>query len=373
MICGIHSGRDNSEPNEYISNLSTMNQRYRIIFLLVAMIVLPLMGFSEAQEIVAAQPAYRETVLTGFTRARAALPLVAETSGKVLSVTADIGKAIDSQGAFAQLDHTFIKLDLEANRVAQEQLRSRIEYDTKEVNRHRKLAGRGSIPQSTLDKLELALRSNRLELQSLAVQEKVLEERLTRTRIPAPPGWRVTQRNIEPGQRVNAGAVVGQVADFTMLLVPFALSPEQLTALEQDHSQRSLYLPDLDQGLPVTIHRINPGFDPATRKIAVEFAITEGVTDRRGGIRTQLRLKLPERTGAVSLPVNAVEESYDEYWVTRENGQRLRVVVLGTNGEGDQLRVTSPQIKPGDRFVVTASATTPAETAPGGNSGDTKK
>jgi RND family efflux transporter MFP subunit len=345
----------------------------RVIHLLLMLAALGLATPSVAQDTAIARPAYRETLLTGFTRARATLPLVAETSGKVLSVTADIGSVIDHQGLFAELDPTFIELELEANRVAQEQLRSRIEYDTKEVGRHRTLAGQGSIPQSTLDKLELALRSNRLELKSLEVQERVLEERLTRTRIPAPPGWRVTQRIIEPGQRVNAGAVVGEVADFSVLLVPFALSPEQLAALKQYHSQLTLYLPDLDQNLPVTVHRTNPGFDPATRKIAVEFALSEGLNERRGGLRTQLKIRLPERTGAVMLPASAVEESYDEYWVTRDNGQRLRVVLLGKNGAGDKVRVTSPHIKSGDRFAIPATAAAPAQATTSGNSRDTGK
>ena len=121
MACGTYAGKDTPEPNDKIPPLSTMNQRYQTIFLLVAMIIFALMGISVAQEIVSAQPAYRETVLTGFTRARAVLPLVAETSGKVLSVSADIGSAIDRHGVFARLDPTLIELDLEANRVAQEQ------------------------------------------------------------------------------------------------------------------------------------------------------------------------------------------------------------------------------------------------------------
>ncbi|MEA3292305.1 MAG: efflux RND transporter periplasmic adaptor subunit [Pseudomonadota bacterium] len=315
------------------------------------------------QEIVVAQPAYREIMLTGFTRARATLPLVAETSGKVLEAAADIGQTIAGDGLFARLDPTFIELDLEANRVSQEQLRARIDYDRKEVKRHRELAGRGSTPQSTLDGLEQTLRNNSLELKSLAVQEKVLEERLSRTRILAPPGWQVTNRNIEPGQRVNAGEVVGAVADFSTLLAPFALSSEQYTALEQSRTDLKMYLPDLKREISAAVYRSNPGFDPSTRKIAVELALTGELSGRRGGLRAQLRLKLPERTGAVLLPAAAVEESYEEHWVTRENGERLRVVRLGNSGEEGLLRVVSTRIKAGDRFLLT-----PATTAPEGHS-----
>ena len=57
------------------------------------------------------------------------------------------------------------------------------------------------------------------------------------------------------------------------------------------------------------------------------------------------------------LQAGAVEERYEEHWLTRENGETFRVVVLGKERIAEQkasvsprLRVVSTQIQPGDRF-----------------------
>ncbi|OOZ38369.1 hypothetical protein BOW53_15785 [Solemya pervernicosa gill symbiont] len=329
--------------------------RLLISTLLFGASVVSVQGAEESQTVVTAQPAFRQVSLTGFSRAHARLPLVAESSGKVLSANADVGDVIGPKGFFARLDPTFIKLDIEANRIQQKQLRSRIDYDKLEAKRYRELSSKGSASKSRLDELEQQLRDSRLRLAELKVHEKTLAERLQRTAVTAPIGWRVTSRLIEPGQRVNEGEVLGEVADFSQLLVPFALTPSQFAAIRQQQDQLELTLPDWGVSVAATLYRINPGFDQDTRKIVVELQLAGELPERRGGLRLLLDLKLPERSGAVTLPAAAVEESYDEFWLTREDGERIRVVQLGvhnTDSEQRYLRLASPQIKAGDRFIL---------------------
>jgi len=302
--------------------------------------------------LVAAEPAVRRVDLTGFTRARAALPLVAETPGRVEQVAWDVGETIGEDGVFARLDDTFIALELEEVKVQQERLNAQIDYDQREVKRYTKLARKNNASASQLDTLEQTLRDNRHELRVLEVKQRVLEERLTRTLVRAPAGWQVTGRTIEPGQWVKDGENVGAAADFSALIVPFALTPEQYAALTAASDGIRLSLPDLKRDVAASIYRTNPGFDPVTRKIALDLEILDQIDPRRGGLRAQLSLDLPERTGAVMLPPQAVERTYEELWVTREDGERLRVMLLGDRAgpDGDRLRVASPDVEPGQRF-----------------------
>lgn len=58
---------------------------------------------------------------------------------------------------------------------------------------------------------------------------------------------------------------------------------------------------------------------------------------------------------AFLVPAEAVEERYEENWLTRENGETLRVIVLGPElspetTEIRRLRIVSPQIRKDDRF-----------------------
>lgn len=302
---------------------------------------------------VVVRPAMRTIELTGFTRARTRLPLVAEKAGRVEMVAADIGETIGPEGTFARIDATFIRLELDEIQLRREQLASQIDYDEREVQRYRRLAKQNNAAVSQLDALEQTLRNNRHELSQLGIQQQVLEERLRRTRIPAPPGWRITARTIEPGQWVAAGERVGEAADFATLVVPFALTPEQHAALTSlsTNGGLELRLPDLERAVPASIHRDNPGFDPQTRKLAVELKLDEAVDLRRAGLRALLSLPLPERSGAVLLPESAVRDSYEEHWVHPVDRDPVRVLVLGREERpaGTWLRVSSADLKAGDR------------------------
>jgi RND family efflux transporter MFP subunit len=309
--------------------------------------------------VVTAIPAMREIALIGFTRPLAELPLVAETDGRVETLPLDVGDRVDDSGLFAQLDTTFTQLDLEEVGVQQERLASQIAFDEREVTRFRELVRQNSASASQLDALEQSLRDNKHASRALDVKRRMLEERLTRGTITAPAGWSITDRQIELGQWVRAGDRVGRAADFSRLLAPFALTPEQFAVLQATESDLELDLLDQARGpdiqVPARIYRVNPGFDPETRKIAVDLMLSESAGHARGGLRVRLRLRLPEATGALSLPATAIASSYEESWVIREDGARLPVLRLGPDaGDPDLVRVTGPALRAGDRVRLMA-------------------
>ncbi|MDY7001612.1 MAG: efflux RND transporter periplasmic adaptor subunit, partial [Thermodesulfobacteriota bacterium] len=304
---------------------------------------------AKADELFTPKPATRSATLTGFTRPKAEIPLVSENAGKVLEVLADIGETVPKSGVFARLDPTFIELDFEANQVEQARLESEIAYLDKEAARYRILVRENTAAQASLDKLEQDLEKSRHQLEALKVQEKTLQEKLSRCEVKARPGWKITARNIEPGEWVAAGQTLGQAGDFSSLIAPFALTPEEYAALSRQDAPLTLTLPDFSVGVPVKIYRVSPDFDPKTRKINVDLALGKDMPELRGGLRTELTLKVPDKSGAVLVPKEAITERYEEYLLTRENGQTVRVMVLGPGPEG-MLRVVSPEVHVGDKF-----------------------
>ncbi|MCF8043525.1 MAG: efflux RND transporter periplasmic adaptor subunit [Desulfarculaceae bacterium] len=305
----------------------------------------------EGARIVQALAATRPLVFSGFTRARAKLRLVSEVAGRCQKVNYDVGGTIGSKGVFAVLDDTFTRLDLKSNQVEQKRLVSRVAFLDKDAQRYRNLVKRGSEAPSKLDRLDEELTQARLQLEALKTQAAILGERLSRHVIKAPPGWRVIERRVEPGSWVAAGGQVALLGDFRTLLVPLALSPDEFAILARQAKQIKVSLPHLGVSVPAKVERLSPAFDPATRKIAVELELGPEVSYKRGGLRVELTLTAPDPSGAVLLPAGAVTERYQENWVTRVDGKSLRVVVLGP-GPGGALRVSSPQIKPGQKFLL---------------------
>ena len=301
-----------------------------------------------------AQPAMREVALTGYTRARHVMDIVSEESGRCAKVAADIGDTIDKSGVFAVLDKIFVNLAIEKNRVNQVRVENMLAYYAKDVRRYERLVGRETAAQSTLDELQNKLDQSEFELQALKIEETNLKERRARHLIRVPPGWTITERRVEEGEWVPVEKHLGKAGDFRTLLVPFSFSPEELRALKKLNGAPELRFPDEGNGgitLRASVERISRAFDPKTRKISVDLAVLKGLSHMRGGLRAELVLEIPDPSGAVVVPTSALSERYEEFWLTRAEGDQVRVALLG-HGHQNTSRVRSPKIKAGNTFKV---------------------
>ncbi|OEU72028.1 MAG: hypothetical protein BA864_14085 [Desulfuromonadales bacterium C00003093] len=311
-------------------------------------------GQSVQGDVFTARPAMRKVKLTGYTRARHVTDIVSEEGGRCAGVAVDIGDAVGTDGVFAVLDKTFIDLAIDKNRVDQERLKNRIAYHAKEVSRYEKLVERETAAQSTLDELRNKMDQCEFELKALKIEDVRLKERRKRHLILVQAGWIITERAVEPGEWVQAGRLLGKAGDFSTLLVPFSLSPEEFNALEKLNGAPELRFSDEGKTgvtLRASVERVSPAFDPQTRKISVDLAVNKGLFRMRGGLRAELTLELPDPSGAVLVPTSALSERYEEFWLTRADGEQVRVVLLG-HSPSETSRVHSPEVKAGDIFKV---------------------
>jgi RND family efflux transporter MFP subunit len=307
-----------------------------------------------ADNLVTARPAAQSETQSGFTHARTRLVLSAETAGRVASVQGDVGDLLDGEQPFACLDQTFIDLELKANQSEQDGLEVDKVYYAKEVARIRQLVKKNSSSESQLDAAQRNLDKTRVQLESLEIAAQTLTERKQRYCIRPPAGWRVIRRLVEPGEWVNAGEPVVEVGDYRSLLVPFALSQEEYQVLLREKDHLKLWLPHQGSEVAATLLRTSPAFDEASRKIHLDLEIAEGVVNPRGGLRADLSLDIPLRSGAVLVPSAALTQRFEQYWLTRADGEEIQVVYLGRSDgeESDWVRVVSPSLHAGDRLLL---------------------
>jgi RND family efflux transporter MFP subunit len=332
-----------------------------VLSFLVLVLLLPMQaaagespGPMRQKGVFVARPAMREVTLIGYTRARHVMDIVSEEAGRCLQVTADVGDSISKEGIFAVLDTTFIDIAIKKNRVHQERLQNMVAYHAKEVRRFEALVDRETAAQANLDALQNKLDQAEFQIEELKVEETQLRERRVRHLIKVPEDWTVVERGVEPGEWISVGQHLGKAGDFRTLLVPFSLSPSEYSALLRLKGQVELVMTDeSEQGLVLkaVVERVSPAFDPETRKINVDLGVSKGIPKKRGGLRAELTLDIPDPSGAVLVPTVAVVERYEEFYLTRVSGERVRVLLLG-NGPENTSRVRSPEVKPGNQFKL---------------------
>ncbi|MBW1751132.1 MAG: HlyD family efflux transporter periplasmic adaptor subunit [Deltaproteobacteria bacterium] len=305
------------------------------------------------------RPAQQQILLTGFTRARATLDIIPEVAGRCLEITADLGETIGNNGIFAVIDSTLVHLDLKANSVSRQQVQRNLRFETQQVKRYQQLHTSKSSSQARLDEQQLLLDQSRLKLDQLQVEAERLQELLSRHTIKAPPGWRIVERHVEPGQWVPGGRILAKAGDYQTLIVPLAVTPSQLRSLQRE-KPIPLHLPGEDIDGHGSLHRISPGFDSLTRKIKIEILIDRKTYDnlslKQGGVRVEVPVQIPDPMHGFLVPARAVIERYEESWLTRKNGKQVPIIVLGlANGPDDDsqwMRITSTEIKAGDSFKL---------------------
>jgi RND family efflux transporter MFP subunit len=302
-----------------------------------------------AQEWVSAEPSTRGIKITGFTRAQAKMPLITEVSGKVVAVYADVGDAIPANGLFACLDDTFVKIDIQSAQQAISRHYGDIKYFKKEVERHQRLVKKQTSAITVLDNLERQLNDARRAAAIERLRKQRLEELKSRHCIKAPAGWLVIKRNIEPGQWVNEGQLVGEAGNYRQLSIPLTVSLPELQTLKKQKALK-VYFPDVGLTVPAKIDHISPAFDEKTRKIRVDLLIDPVPAELQGGMRAEVILKVADPKSQVfTIPKDAIEERFEEYWLQRKDGKRIRVKLLSSL-KNEQVQISSPDIHIGDQF-----------------------
>jgi RND family efflux transporter MFP subunit len=308
-----------------------------------------------AEELVKLRPYARQISFTGFTRPVKELSIAAEISGKYTAVLVDVGDSVGDGGVVAEIDATFVRLDLEKNKIAQKQTELQLALANKTLARFKNLINKNSTAQATYDETVLNAEVLELTLKILKNEQERLTEQLERHTLRAPVGWRVTQRLVEPGEYVRQGEPILRLGNFQTLIIPFLFTYEELSLLQR-MERLTLYLPDIDGEIEAEIYRVAPDFDENRRKISVDLMVTKEAMDSnavlRGGLRTQLRIKGKTEQNSFTIPSTALISRYDAHWLLSPEGKQQKVILLGTIEDGRDAIVNGGDLTAEDLFVA---------------------
>ena len=301
-------------------------------------------GFAYGGEIFQLQPYSREIKLSGFTRPVKLITISAETSGRCHSVLVETGDEIPAAGVVAQLDDTFVLLDLEKNRISQEQARRQLEEETKNLARYRALINNKSTPQATYDEAALRADLYGYALQSLKIEEDYLRELLERHVVRAPADWLVTQRFAEPGEFVRQGEPILEVGDFRQLVVNFLLTQKELVSL-QSAVDIILHFPESNLEVPAELHRVSPLYDSVSKKTEVELRIDSKTPIlSRGGLYCLLKIPAGRVENQFVVPAAALISRYEAHWLKTADGKLHKVILLEYLDDGLSAVITGDKL-----------------------------
>lgn len=274
----------------------------------------------------------------GDGRARHSIALRAKSVGLITELSLDAGGHVDAGTVIARLED-------EAESIALEQARVRLEDAMAAAERIQRLENTGAVTEVRLRETQLSLRNAELALRQAQFN---LDQRQIETPIS---GW-VGIVDIEVGDRVSVQDTLVTITDRSTILIDFRV-PERVIgkiAIGQSFEATPLGL----RGTELTgeISAIDTIVDRTSRTLRVQGQLDNAQDLLRAGMAFSVGLNFP---GEVLLSIEPLALQWSSegpfVWVVRD-GKVTRVTVEIRQRNSDSVLVDSDVLKAGDEIVT---------------------
>ncbi|MEW6521566.1 MAG: efflux RND transporter periplasmic adaptor subunit [Thermodesulfobacteriota bacterium] len=290
-----------------------------------------------------------ETPWVGTVRFAHVADVAAEVDGLVQLVGFDEGHEVQKGEALAELDTELRQQSLAALLAQQAQVQVELELARIDFNRIAELSEKNSVAQQTYDEYRYKV----LGLEKRLVASKADSERLTieisKATVAAPFDAVVLQRQVEPGEWLERGGVVGVLADSTQVEAIINVPAAVIGHLQPDQEVRAEIA---GQQFAGRIEAIIPRGDNATRTFPVKVRLPASPLLMEG-MEARVWLPAAERRQGLLVPRDAVVPVLGRdsvYTVTDGAAHLLPVTVLGY--EGERAGVEANGLQAGMQIVV---------------------
>jgi len=246
-----------------------------------------------------------EDSVMGMIYSRSSPDIAAEVSGRVISVIADIGDAVDKGQVLAQIDSEKYDLQLAQSKAEIGRLSALLVNQELDLKRAEKLFKDSLVSEEMVDRTRAEFTALSEQINAANAQLRNSERLIEETKIKAPIKTQVSAKHIDIGDFVQNGMIVYELVDTKNLRVALSFPEYQSLKLKKGLKVFLTTPTSKDQNVETIIKEIKPNVNSNNRSITaiVDF-------DNPGswvpGASTQARIILSTYEDAVVLPQLAV-------------------------------------------------------------------
>jgi RND family efflux transporter MFP subunit len=308
-------------------------------------------------------------LVSGELRAEREATVRAEVGGSVVEVRVEEGQPIRQGALIARIEARALD---DARLSAQSAVRSAeqaLGVAEREAARTETLVKGGALAERDLEAARNAVAAAQAQLADARARLASAERQLADTIIRAPISGIVSDRPVNRGDVVAAGAELVTIIDPSSMRFDASVPSAELSALRLHAPVEFRVRGYGDQVFSGHIERISPAADPVTRQVSIHVSVPNTAGRLIAGLFAEGRVTSEERTGLV-IPVGALVREGSATWVLRvRDGKAERVPVqVGLTDEGrGQVELTSG-VAEGDLLLTGAAHAvtpgTPVKVAP---------
>jgi RND family efflux transporter MFP subunit len=287
-----------------------------------------------ASDIVVAhvQPFNRTLPISGSLKAVDSAVVRAKVAAELKTLSVREGDTVTAGQTIGQLDT--LEVDLRVQQADQNATSARAQWDIAQraLNNNRALVAQGFISATGLETSISNEAAARATYEAAVAAVNLTRKARNDTRLVSPISGLVSQRLVQPGERVAVDAKLVEIVDLSRIELEAAIAPEDIGGVAIGQTAR-LAAEGLNGPVTARVARINPSTQAGTRAVLAYLRL-----DPRPNLRQGLFLTgaIDLSTGsALTVPVSAVRVDQAQPYVLAVVGDHVeqRKVTLGQRGE----------------------------------------
>lgn len=241
--------------------------------------------------------------------------------GKIIERKVDVGSLVKKGQILARLDASDTNLSVAAAQADVRAAEANYALAKAEVERQRQLVNKKFISQSALDKYEAELKTADARVNQAKAQAAVSGNQSRYTALIADRDGVITQIHAEPGQVVDAGEMVAQIADTRQIEVLVAVPESRVAGLKVGDSVTIKLWADREKTYNGKVREIAPAASSATRAFDVRIAFTDADEAVKLGMTAGVRFAQAE-ADEIMIPSTALTQinGKNAVWVIDKDG-----------------------------------------------------
>lgn len=256
----------------------------------------------------------------------------ARVAAEVKSVAVREGDAVRVGQLLAQLDPVEFDMRLRQAEQQAQAARSQVDIAQRALQNSRSLVTQGFISATALENAVSTEAGAQATLQAALAAVDLARKARADATVNAPIAGFVSQRLVQPGERVPVDAKLLEIVDLSRLELQASVPPESAGLLRVGATAR-LKVDGIDADVPARVVRINPSAQPGSRSVIAYLELQPNPALRQGLFaRGVIEL---ERRQALLLPLSAVRYDQAQPYALLLAGTQVaqRTLSLGQRGQ----------------------------------------
>ncbi len=318
-------------------------------------------GKAESQKIVAVTvTTVGHGAMTSQIRATGAIEgaheadVISETSGKVVSITAEVDSYLPAGGRIAQVESELQGISLDQARAQTAAAQAGSDKSELDLRRIKSLYTQNAVSESQLENAELAAKAALAQFRSAQAAEKLAQKQFDDTALRTPIAGRLAQKFITVGKMVTPGMKVATVVDDSRLKLDVGVPEEDVSSIRQGDNVEIT-----SDAVPGTafhgeVKSVGLKADQMTRTFQVEIEFqNDKLRSMKSGMFARAVITTSVRDDALVIPADAVIESNGSgysVFIVRDSHASRRQITVGART--DSLVAITSGLAPGDTVVT---------------------